>query len=118
MTAHFGAMAVLIPLDLPIWTKLVTVGVLGVSLIHSLRHYVLGASPWSLDELLLSSEGEWRLTTVRGETYSAELLPSAFVHPWLIALRFKVDGRTQPVVIMPDQGDPETLRRLRVRLRM
>ncbi len=118
LTTHFGAMGILIPLDLALWAKLVAVFVLTGSLIHSLRQYVLRFSPSSLEELQLNADGEWLLTNAQGETHLAELLPGAFVHPWLIALRFKVEGRTQPVVLLPDQADPDTLRRLRVRLRL
>jgi len=75
-------------------------------------------TPARIQRLVWQSENDWRLES-RGEgTLTAELLPSSFLHPWLMILNLRVEGRRLPVsVALPrDSLDATTFRQLRVRL--
>jgi hypothetical protein len=72
---------------------------------------------------VLDEDGDWYLTTAEQSVLKARLLPGSVVHPRLIVLTFAVDGRgrwdgRRSVVLVPDGGDPRSLRKLRVRLRL
>ncbi len=48
----------------------------------------------------------------------AEILPECFVHPQLVVLRLRLEnGARRSLPLFPDALDPDTFRRLRVRLK-
>jgi hypothetical protein len=69
----------------------------------------------SLVSLVWLADGEWRLTERGGATRSGRLRWDSYAHPWLTVLNF-TGARRCSVVLLPDSLDPETFRRLRVRL--
>ena len=71
----------------------------------------------SIVRIMLNDADEWWLTTARGDTMYATLLPAAFVHPALVSLVFQAHGRKYTVILTPDVIHTAMLRRLRVRLR-
>jgi toxin CptA len=75
-----------------------------------------------VDELVWGENNSWLLICDAGEEQDAELLMSSFVHPYLTVVNLKVFGkpwycRYRSFVILPDNLDAETFRRLRIRLR-
>jgi len=65
---------------------------------------------------------QWVLQDIRGVEQNARLLPSSFVHRWLTVVNLQVAElpwyrRHVSLLILPDNIDQETFRRLRVRLR-
>ena len=63
-------------------------------------------------------DGEWRLVERSGVALSARLAPRNFVAPWMTILTFTVDRwRRRHLVLLQDNCDGDSLRRLRVRLR-
>ena len=75
------------------------------------RHAVRRAV-WQVD-------GQWQLDDSKGETHSATLMPTSYLHPRLVILNFKLgSGGRRNLVLMPDSLDATTLRQLRVRLRI
>ena len=64
-----------------------------------------------------AEDGLWHLQTRQGQTELATLGEN-FVTPWLIAMRFKTLARKNyNVVVLPDSGAGDEIRRMRVYLR-
>lgn len=51
-----------------------------------------------------------------GRWLPAQRLPGKIVTPWLMLLRFRVQGRKRHCLLWPDSADADSLRRLRVLL--
>lgn len=98
---------------LPRWVSLlITLAVL-LHLWHWLQGHWLGLD----NRELRYRGGEWSLSSESGEA-SLRPLGEWLVTSWLIVLRFtQADGRQLNLVLPPDSGPPEELRRLRVVLR-
>ena len=82
---------------------------------------VLGRAPWSIRSATWHPDGFWTLTLVSGREIEARLSPSTFVSTLGVSLVFVVEGswwRRRTLALAPDSLDPETLRRLRQRLRL
>ncbi|MFZ1324758.1 MAG: protein YgfX [Candidatus Contendobacter sp.] len=63
-------------------------------------------------------DGRWRLETADGARVSASLV-SAYTHPLLVILNFRLEkGRLRSLTLLPDSADAESLRQLRVWLRV
>lgn len=63
------------------------------------------------------SEGQWWLYDPDGGKHRADLLPGAYVHPWLVVLPLRVNLAVHRLVLVTDNVDVAQLRRLRVRLK-
>lgn len=114
---HLGAFLTLFLNGLP-WPAngLIAVG-LFCSLLQARSRFILLRHPQCVVRLVLGGSGEWWLTTAGGDTTAATLVPGAFVHPWLVVLTFRAEAGRYQVILTPEQVDPQTFRRLRVRLR-
>lgn len=117
---HFGAIAVLVPLDLTIIVKLGMGFVLLVSLFVALKKQPGRVGEGGVKSLVWTTDGEWLLETVDGKTLSAILHESTYVHPWLVVLNFRLDGKRSLLsfTLAPDALDKELFRELRVRLKV
>ena len=113
ITAHGLALTVLLfPLSIPAPVLVfIPIAVL-FSFIHTWRNRE------SIVALRAPAEdGLWHLQTRHGQTELARL-GECFVTPWLIALRFKTPSRKNySVVVLPDSGVVDEIRRMRVYLR-
>ena len=117
---HGGALVALLlaPLSWPLRALLALL--LLLSLRYSVARWPLLARRRSVVALLRDETGEWHATLAGGEELDVRLLPDSFVSTWLVVLNFspaKSHGSLS-VVILPDMLDRNTLRRLRVLLRM
>ena len=85
----------------------------------SLTGAVWHLGPWGLRELVWQADGHWCLIQGDGRQREGSLLGSTYVSPALVVLNFRC-GRWQyrSLVLMPDNLEPDLLRRLRVRLRL
>lgn len=113
---HAGAALTSLLTALPLWLRVVLVIAVAVSLFRAWRTHLgtrrIVAAVWR-------PEGEWHLTTADGKRITATLAPECYVSPYAVVLRFKdVAGRVRTLVLLPDALDADTLRRLRVRLRI
>lgn len=117
---HLGAVAVLLPLDFPLIVKLLIGIALLVSLIVALRKQPGKTGEGGVQTLTWKVDGDWLLETIDGESMSATLHESTYVHPWLVVLNFKLEGKRGLLsfVLAPDALDGETFRELRVRLKV
>ena len=112
--AHLGAMAVVFPLDFSLEIKAGLMMLLIVSMFVVLR----GKGLANVETLTWKDAGEWVLEFNDGTRYETRLLPSSYVSTWLVVLNFdKAENqRTRSVTLFRDALDPDTFRRLRVRL--
>jgi hypothetical protein len=88
------------------------------SLVYSLNRHVLMTVDDAITELTWESNGEWLVVMRNGTRLSAQLLQSAYLHARLVILNFALNGRNRSVILLPDTLDPDTFRRLRVRLQL
>ncbi|BCU06903.1 protein YgfX [Allochromatium tepidum] len=82
---------------------------------------VLGRAPWSIRCAIWHPDGFWTLRLVSGREIEAQLSPATFVSTLGVVLVFSVEGswwKRRTLALAPDSLDPETLRRLRQRLRL
>ena len=95
----------------------VTVGAFAVSWLWLRRHPALGFGQRALQHLIWNADGTWIVEDAENRKSSAQLLPSTYVHPRLIALNFLLGtGQKRTRLILGDEADAELLRRLRARL--
>jgi toxin CptA len=132
----------LLPLAWP-WRTLL-VATLLIGLVGSLGGAVGHRWPWAPRQAIWHAEGHWTLTLGDGRELPARLLATTYVTPALLILNFRLgtgEGGASPrglaswgraiahpatllpwsirsLVLLPDNLDPDLLRRLRVRLRL
>lgn len=71
-------------------------------------------------KLVWDANNEWILETKVGETLNAELMRDSYINSFITVLIFKCEGRmlNTHVVLLKDNVDVNTFRRLRVRLKV
>lgn len=113
---HAGALIAVILSAIPGWARILAVPLVAASYILWFRRHYIDRSGAARGMLQLTARDEWRLLTGAGEALELRLEPNAFVHPLLLVLSFAAAGRRLCVLLLPDNTDADTLRRLRVRL--
>ena len=87
-----------------------------ISVLGNYACYGRPQSPWFIEQLQCSSDGEWSLRTAAGVIRSARL-QSSYIHPHALILRFAISRfAVRSVVILPDSAATDAIRRLRVYL--
>ena len=114
---HLGSIPVVLLSGLPWFLKVACAPVILISLYTTRRKFILLESSSSITRLFLNDLEEWWLTSATGRTFKADLQSPALVHPMLTVLCFKSGSDQYQVVLTPDIGNSDDLRRLRVRLR-
>jgi toxin CptA len=114
LTGHLGAMASVLLLNFSWELKAALLIILAISLVVVLRGRGIG----NVSSLTWKDGGEWALKLDNGTEYETQLLPSSYVNPWLVVLNFHKaeNNRGRSVTLFRDALDPESFRRLRVRL--
>jgi hypothetical protein len=101
------------PLSWP-WIALLLLAWLAAG-VHNLRLHAAGR----LVRAVWGEEDGWRLWFADGRECSARLAPRHSRHGPLLQLRLRLEqGRDFPLLILPGMLPEETLRRLKVRLRL
>jgi toxin CptA len=96
---------------------LLLVAVFAASWVWLRRHPALGFGSRGLSRLTWHADGSWSVEEASGRRADAELLGNSLVHPWLIVLNFKLaQGGRRTRILLGDELNAESLRRLRVRL--
>ena len=129
LLAHGGALAVLVPLTLPVWALAPLVGLITGSLIYTLKTHAMLRGPLTIRRVVWDSDNDWLLHAASGEQLAARLLPGSYVHPLLVVLNFELETsaagalrgrlfsiRHRSIVLAKDSADAPTLRQLRARL--
>jgi hypothetical protein len=115
--SHTGALIIVALLPWPAWTRVSAAMLLSGSLLWSLAWHVLHRGD-AVTEALLLGDGSWTVRAGHAEPVSATLAHDSVVSPYLTVLVFKlVDGRRRSLLLLPDNVEPATFQRLRVRLR-
>lgn len=115
---HIGAMICIFPLWL-IWPiKIILLILCGVSLIFTMRHYVLLRSPKSILKISQHSDGEWRLYNYNNDEIRATLHGSSVKTPFFMLLNFSnLDQRGfYKIIIIPNANIASDFRRLQIAL--
>jgi hypothetical protein len=114
---HLLALGSLVASALPVWVT-VSLGVaVTVSWLISMVRYGNSSSPWFIDRVCHTAEGQWVLRTANGTEHAARLL-QYYVHPAVVLLKFDRDRFVwRSVILLPDSAPQEEIRRLRVWLR-
>ena len=113
-----GLLALGLPLTLPLGSRLMLAVLIAFSAYCALRREAWLSSRGAVVCLGWSEAEHWWLETRAGERLFGTLREDSLVLPVLTVLRFDVRrGRVRSVVLPEDGAEPETLRRLRVRLR-
>lgn len=129
LLAHGGALAVLVPLTLPIWALAPLVGVITGSLVYTLKTHAMLRGPLTIRRVIWDSDNDWSLHAASGEQLAVRLLPGSYVHPLLVILNFELEApplgtsggglfsaKRRSIVLAKDSADATTLRQLRARL--
>jgi hypothetical protein len=126
---HLGAAALLVPLALPVAAKLFSAVTVLLSLAMSLfqlgwlaGRLLFGKAGPGLVEAVWDEHDQWLLIDSEQQTHYAELLPATYVHPQLSVINLRLQdhawyNRHRAIVLLRDNIDPDTFRRLRIRLR-
>lgn len=87
------------------------------SLFHYRRRYLLPRGGRAVTAVEWKGEREWILHNVLGETETASLSGSSYIHPRLLILNYRTTaGKRLSLCLTADRVDREQLRRLRTRL--
>lgn len=126
---HLGAIALLIPASLPLWAIAVCSLIITVSLTisWSRAEWITGRlsmeAIWpKFTEAVWGDEDQWQLFDNHQQLHSAILVPSTYVSARFVVVNLRLENkawycRHRAIVLLPDNIDPETFRRLRIRLR-
>ncbi|MEO6422439.1 MAG: protein YgfX [Candidatus Nitrotoga sp.] len=118
IASHGAAIAVLTPLTLPLWARMLLALLVLVSLLYHLWHDAWLLALSSNKTLLL--DGDMVLLVARnGDQVTARILADSLVTPFITILNVLPRGKylARSVIILPDSLDTESFRQLRVWLR-
>jgi len=118
VASHGTALAVLVPLALPIWTRTLLALLVIASLLYHVWHDAWLLALSSNNTLLL--DGDVILLVARnGDQITAQVLTDSLVTPFITILNVLPQGAylARSVIILPDSLDTESFRQLRVWLR-
>lgn len=114
---HLTVVALVFLAQPPKWPALAIAALVFVSWVSLRRHAAFGYGPRALRRLIAHAEGGWTIEQAAATPERAERLPGAPVTSALTIVRFKTDaGRSYARVLVGDEADAESLRRLRARL--
>lgn len=118
VASHAVALAVLAPLALPLWAKLLLASLVLTSMFYHIWHDAWLLALSSNKTLLL--DGDMILLIARnGDQVTARVLTDSLVTPFLTILNVLPQGTylARSIIILPDSLDAESFRELRIWLR-
>ena len=121
ISVHGLALLVLPPLPVAWWIKMFLAMAITVQWLAIWRRHAALTAPPAVTRLVWTGGNRWELLGGDGGWRTARLLPDAYIHPWLVVMRFLMeegDMRRCAVVLPRDSLDPDSHRRLRVQLRL
>jgi hypothetical protein len=114
---HGLALLVIPPLPVAWWIKVPVALAIAAQWFVTWRRQLALTSPLAVKGLVWTGENTWELFGADGASRKAKLLPGAYIHPLLVILRFLTEDKHKCAVVLPrDSLDPDSHRRLRVRL--
>lgn len=120
ITVHLGAAVSMLISAIPWFWKIPLLAPVVFSYFHITGKYCHALHADSVVRIYFNDADEWWLTTAAGNTVQAQLVSPCFVHPRVVVLSFKSGSllKRYHVVLTPASADADSLRRLRVRLRL
>ncbi len=121
VSAHVGAMLTVIWSGLPAQFKIVAIILILGACSRTIGAWWVDFDRASKYEFMLTAAGAWLRQAPGGQAVALVAVPPVFVHPFLIVVRLvSIDGPRirHDLILLPDNIDPDTSRRLRVRLRL
>ncbi|MCE9549866.1 MAG: hypothetical protein K8R50_02480 [Betaproteobacteria bacterium] len=118
VASHGVALAVLVPLALPLWARILLALLVIISLLYHVWHdaWLIALS----SNKTLQLDGDMILLVARnGDQVTARVLADSLVTPYITVLNVLPQGSylARSVIILPDSLDTESFRQLRVWLR-
>lgn len=114
---HAAASIAVVVADIPLWIKVGLLVGIGLSLSWTAYRYGWRGSGGFIVRIEWLDD-RWYLETGNGVRHLARLI-GGYAHPRIVVLNFRLEnGRRWPLVLLPDAVDAESLRRLRVWLRI
>ena len=120
VSAHLGALAASAGSGLPAHFKALAILLVLFSAARVIRDWRTGFNHTAGYVFVLTAAGAWLRQEPNGEWVPLVAMPPVFVHPFLIVIRLRsisAPVSRHDLVLAPDSLDPDTTRRLRVRLR-
>ena len=116
---HLITLFVLALLPLSLWILLLLSGAIVVNLGYVFRRHVLLRGKKAVTKLICDTEGSWKVLNGKSNELLAQLHPDTFVSRWLVILNLSTNSTgNYSVVLLPDSLDQDTMRQLRVRIRL
>jgi toxin CptA len=114
---HVGALLALLPVSLPWWCKALVMFAVLADAVHAYQRHVLLLGD-DVTAVTLFPDGRWMIKTRYSEECQGEPVGERLVQAWLTVLVFRLaDGRRRALILLPDNVEAKSFRRLRVRLR-
>jgi hypothetical protein len=114
--AHAGAVVCVAVSGVPRWAAAILICILALGFLAEFRAYRRDHREQPL-RYVLDSGDRWRCIRPDGTAVHLRVRGDPFVQPWLVVLRLTDGRRRHTLVLTADNCHPDTLRRLRVRLR-
>lgn len=99
------------------WTPLLGAAVVAITAAGGLLGWELTAVPRSFVAVLLTSDQQWILTDAAGQRHAARVRGTVVVTSLFLLVPLETEGVRHTWLVTPDTTPPDTLRRLRLRLR-
>jgi hypothetical protein len=114
---HLGAFSILFCLEASGIAKTFFSAAIAVSLFVSIRSQIFLRGRRVVRQLVWPCAGSIRIEDGVGEKHDVALAQDCVVHPWLMVLVLIDESKIRHTMILfPDSGDRDVLRRLRMRL--
>ena len=119
LAGHLVAAACVLSVALPLWLRILLLGLLLLSLSHSLLSQAWRLWPFSIVDLQFERDGAVFMQYANGKILEVQVLGSSFVAQYLsiILLKSSRSWFTRSVVLTPDMLAPKLFRALRVWLK-
>ncbi|HEC30130.1 MAG TPA: hypothetical protein ENI65_11150 [Gammaproteobacteria bacterium] len=116
---HGMALVVATNLTIPGWMSIVLSVVVLANFYTTFNIHILGRGPNAILSMVWDNDGEWKVINGQGEELEVSLLPSSYVHQYLVVLNFLINkGGRRTAILLRDSLDPKTFRELLVRMRI
>lgn len=115
---HAGAVALVAAVTLPFWAQLLLGAAVLTSLWQSIGRHVRLLHPNAITGLICDGAAQWWVRFRSGDTEPVTILPTSYLHSQLVVLNLRstISGQVRSAILLGDNIDRTTFRRLRVRL--
>lgn len=115
---HLGALALLFPIDAPLWWSFSLAVLLLLSWYRSLSRHAMRSAAEAVTALRWHDEEGLSVQLGKTSGLHAATLRSRFIHRWLVLLSVQLEGRRLPIAlaIAADALEADNFRRLRAAL--